>query len=136
MGLEKALAGAHATRRLSYTRTCVHTRVYTHVHTDTRTETHLHLPTRPAERLSGATRRGTRRRHGRAARNSPQLREVLGETQTLQHTHTRTHTHPAGAQEYPKRSAHYTPGGGHRTILLNLSVSKVAPHCDRPRARS
>ena len=93
MGLEKALAGAHATRRLSYTRTCVHTRVYTHVHTDTCTETHLHLPTRPAERLSGATRRGTRRRHGRAARNSPQLREVLGETQTLQHTHTHAHTH-------------------------------------------
>ena len=77
---------------------------------------------------------GTNVRH-----NSPQLREDLGETQALQHacvrTHTHTHTHPAGSQEDPQRSVHYTPGGGHRTMLLNLSVLEAAPHCE-PRARS
>ena len=148
-----------------YTRTCVHTRVHTHVHTDTHTETHLHLPARPAERpntrahtpahtrahrhalkctciysqASRETERCHQVRDTEAARacgtQQPPAHRSVGETQTLQHTHTRTHTHPAGSQEYPERSAHYTPGGGHRTMLLTLSVSEVAPHCE-PRARS
>lgn len=50
-------------------------------------------------------------------------------------THTLTHTHPAGSQEDPQHSVHYTSGGGHGTMLLNLSVLEVAPHCE-PRARS